>query len=102
MLFAQDRVASCIPNPIIHFARIIGQDQVQEDTNDGGNDEGCLNDQINTLLEPSQVNVRATVVEDLAKPIWLNDVHETDTQAVDLLAESFVINGCEIERLTWQ
>lgn len=75
-------MACSVSDPIIHLTGIVGKNQVQEDSNDSRNNEGRLNDQVETLLETRQVNIGSAVVEDLAEPIWLDDIHKANTQAV--------------------
>lgn len=65
----------------VHLALVMGEDKVQKDPDHGGDDERGLDDEIETLLEPSQIHIRSAVIQDLVEPLWLDDVDESDTES---------------------
>lgn len=66
---------------LVHFTLIIREDEVQKDSNDGGNNERGLDNQVETLFKSLQVNVGPAVVEYLIEPRWGDDVDESDTES---------------------
>lgn len=66
---------------LIHLALIIRKDEIQEHSNNGGDDEWSLYNQIETLLEALQMHVRTTVVENLVEPSGSDNIDKANAES---------------------
>lgn len=68
---------------IVHHALLLGQDQVEEDSQHSRDDEGRLDDELDPIQETLEGNVRALIIDDLIEPGRCHNVDETEAQCDD-------------------